>query len=140
MDIATVKGATEPMISGISKVFILVDDQDRAKHFWTNRMGFEVLQDAPYGQERWLKVGSSDRGMVLVLSRTSAGPADRAAVPDTLPNWPVMFSCDDLPRTYAELSSRGVEFPQPPVQQPFGWWSLFKDTEGNRFALVPRGQ
>jgi hypothetical protein len=27
-----------------------------------------------------------------------------------------------------------------PVQQEFGWWSLFNDTEGNRFALVPRGQ
>jgi predicted enzyme related to lactoylglutathione lyase len=34
-----------------------------------------------------------------------------------------------------ELSARGVEFPQPPVQQPFGWWSMFNDTEGNRFAL-----
>jgi predicted enzyme related to lactoylglutathione lyase len=28
-----------------------------------------------------------------------------------------------------------VEFPQPPVYQPFGWWSMFNDTEGNRFAL-----
>jgi hypothetical protein len=33
------------------------------------------------------------------------------------------------------LSARGVEFPQAPVQQPFGWWSMFNDTEGNRFAL-----
>jgi predicted enzyme related to lactoylglutathione lyase len=28
-----------------------------------------------------------------------------------------------------------VKFPQPPVQQPFGSWSMFNDTEGNRFAL-----
>jgi predicted enzyme related to lactoylglutathione lyase len=38
------------------------------------------------------------------------------------------------------LTARGVQFPQPPVQQPFGWWSLFADAEGNRFALVPRDQ
>jgi predicted enzyme related to lactoylglutathione lyase len=33
------------------------------------------------------------------------------------------------------LSARGVEFPQPPVEQPFGWWAMFNDSDGNRFAL-----
>jgi predicted enzyme related to lactoylglutathione lyase len=46
-----------------------------------------------------------------------------------------MFGCKDVLATYQELSARGVAFPQPPVQQPFGWWSMFGDTEGNRFAL-----
>src|SRR5215207_7477739 len=128
------------MISGISKVVLDVEDQDRAKQFWTSSMGFNVVQDVPYGEERWLEVSSPDRSTVLVLGRTSAGPGNRAAVPATLPTSSVMFSCDDLPRTYAELSARGVAFPQPPVKQQFGWWSLFSDTEGNRFALVPRGQ
>lgn len=32
------------------------------------------------------------------------------------------------------------KFPMAPVEQPFGWWSLFEDPDGNRFALVPRGQ
>lgn len=36
-----------------------------------------------------------------------------------------------------ELRARGVEFPQAPVRQPFGWWSMFGDSEGNRFALTP---
>jgi len=31
---------------------------------------------------------------------------------------------------------RGVEFPQPPIEQPFGWWSKYEDQEGNRFALM----
>ena len=128
------------MISGISKVVLDVQDQDRAKHFWTSCMGFHVVQDVPYGDERWLEVCSPDRSTVLVLGRSSAGPGDRAAVADMLPTSNVMFSCDDLPQTYSELSARGVEFPQLPVQQQFGWWSLFNDTEGNRFALVPRAQ
>jgi predicted enzyme related to lactoylglutathione lyase len=128
------------VISGISKIVLDVEDQDRAKRFWTTSMGFEVVRDVPYGQERWLEVTSPDHTTVLVLGRSSAGPGDRTAVPDMLPTSNVMFSCDDLPRTYAELSARGVEFPQPPVQQQFGWWSLFNDSEGNRFALVPRGQ
>ena len=119
----------------VEKVVLDVDDQERAKEFWTSAMGFEVVQDAPYGEERWLEVRSPDDGVVLVLNRTSAGPGDRESVPPMLPTSNVMFACDDIERMYNELTQRGVEFPQPPVRQPFGWYALFKDGEGNRFAL-----
>ena len=33
------------------------------------------------------------------------------------------------------VPGRGVQFPQPPIRMSFGWWSMFNDTEGNRFAL-----
>lgn len=125
------------MISGVAKVVPDVEDQDRAKDFWTTTMGFETVQDVPYGDERWLEVRSPDKATVLVLGRSSIGPGDRDAVPEMLPTSNVFFSCDDLEQTYTELRSRGVEFPQSPVKQPFGWWSLFSDPDGNRFALVP---
>jgi hypothetical protein len=34
-----------------------------------------------------------------------------------------------------DLVLEGVGFPQPPAEQPFGWWSMFADSERNRFAL-----
>ena len=51
-----------------------------------------------------------------------------------------MFECDDIVATHRELAARGVEFPQPPVNQPFGWWAMFVDSEGNRFALGQNGE
>ena len=128
------------MISGVSKVVVDVEDQDRARAFWTTVMGFELVRDTPYGAERWLEVRSPDGATTLVLGRSATGPGDRAAVPEALPTANVMFRCDDLAATYRELTARGVEFPQPPVRQAFGWWSLFNDTEGNRFALTPADQ
>jgi predicted enzyme related to lactoylglutathione lyase len=125
------------MISGVSKVVIDVEDQERAKAFWTEAMGFEVAQDAQYGEERWLEVRTVDGAVDLVLNRIERSA--RPEAPDTLPTSNVMFRCDDLRTTYEELSARGVEFPQPPVRQPFGWWSMFTDTEGNRFALEQPG-
>jgi uncharacterized glyoxalase superfamily protein PhnB len=98
-------------------------------------MGFELAQDAPYGEERWLEVRPPDRAVNLVLDLRVETPDERVEAPDTLPTSNVMFRCGDLQATCEELSARGVEFPQPPVQQPFGWWSMFNDTEGNRFAL-----
>ena len=128
------------MIKGVSKVVLDVEDQDRAKAFWTAVMGFELVQDSAYGGERWLEVRSPDKATILVLGRSAAGPGDRRAVPEMLPTSNVMFQCDDLAATYHEPVARGVEFPQPPIRQVFGWWSLFNDTEGNRFALTPTGQ
>jgi len=122
------------MISGVSKVVIGVQDQDRAKAFWTETMGFELVQDAPYDQERWLEVRSPDHAIDLVLELRT-GESDGRDVPETLPTSNVMFRCDDLGATYEELAARGVEFLQPPVQMPFGSWSMFNDSEGSRFAL-----
>jgi lactoylglutathione lyase len=123
------------MLSGVSKVVITVGDQERAKAFWIDTMGFELVQDAPYGEERWIEVRSPDRTANLVLDLRANGPAAGPNVPDELPTSNVVFRCADLTGTFDELTARGVEFPQPPIEMPFGSWSMFNDTEGNRFAL-----
>src|SRR5215218_6099529 len=97
--------------------------------------GLRLAQDAPYGDERWLEVRTPDKSVTVVLSLRQG---ERPTAPEMLPTSNTSFYCDDLPKTYEELRSRGVEFPQPPVEQPFGWWSMFEDLEGNRFALTPR--
>jgi lactoylglutathione lyase len=137
MCIRVAAARTGSMIEGVSKVVIEVDDQDRALGFWTKALGFELHQDTPYGEERWVEVRTPDDGLILVLSPRQDA---RASTPDLLPTSNVFFYCDDLPETYEELRSRGVEFAQPPVQLSFGWWSMFRDQEGNRFALHPREQ
>jgi predicted enzyme related to lactoylglutathione lyase len=126
------------MIGGITQVGIEVEDQDRALAFWTEQLGFELVQDAPYGNERWLEVRTPDKAVVVVLGLRQ-GPRPTPPHP-SLPTSNVFFYAEDLQQTYTELRARGVQFPQPPVKQPFGWWSLFVDSEGNRFALVPRQQ
>jgi lactoylglutathione lyase len=126
------------MIGGVTQVVIGVEDQDRAKRFWTETMGFELVQDVPYGQERWLEVRTPDKAVTLVLERRHEKPPTPPH--PSLPTSNVMFYADDLRQTYEELAARGVEFPQPPVEQPFSWWSLFQDEEGNRFALMPPKQ
>ncbi|HEX6678130.1 MAG TPA: VOC family protein [Actinomycetes bacterium] len=126
------------VVGGVNQVVIEVEDQDRAAAFWTEQLGFELAQDAPYGDERWLEVRTPDKAVRLVLAlRHGERPA---ATDPSLPTSNVMFYAEDLQRTYEELSARGVEFPQAPVRQPWGWWSMFADPDGTRFALVPRGQ
>jgi predicted enzyme related to lactoylglutathione lyase len=126
------------MITGISQIILPVEDQERAKQFWTTVMGFEVRTDAPYGDERWIEVAPPEGGPLLVLSPRPAGEP-RHEVPDDLPHSPVFFTCDDIERTHRELSERGVRFPAPPTKMDFGWWALFEDPDGTRYALGQRG-
>ncbi len=122
------------MLLGVNKVRVGVVDQDRAKRFWVDTMGCEIVQDESYGDERWLEVRLPD-GVVLVLERRDA--SDETSSPGQ-PNTAVFFACDDVDATWQELVSRGVAFSQEPVDMPFGRWSMFADTEGNRFALTAK--
>ena len=122
------------MISGVRKVVVPVDDQEVAMRFWTDTMGFELVTDQTYGTERWVEVTPPDHGIVMVLSPRQGAPRHDPGN-DRLPHSDLFFTCLDIEKTHAELSARGVGFPVPPAQQHFGWWALFEDPEGTRYAL-----
>jgi lactoylglutathione lyase len=88
------EGTDAGVIGGVSKVVIEVDDQGRAKAFWTDTMGFGLVQDAPYGDERWLELRSPDRATNIVLELRTGERATPVA-PEHLPTSNVMFRCDD---------------------------------------------
>ena len=126
------------MISAVRSVGLYVRDQDRAKEFYTNTLGFELVQDTPMGGEpdaaRWLEVRPPDGNVLLVLFT----PPGAQAQIGTFSN--VLFSCDDILATHRELVDRGVEFPEEPRQEFWGWWAVFKDPDGNTYGLGQRGE
>jgi len=123
------------MIRGVNQVVLSVDDQERAKKFWSEQMGFEVVEDSPYGDERWIAVLTPDGHTRLVLGLRKPEDHVQAAPSEMLPSSNVMFYADDVEAAYRELSERGVAFTTPPTKQFFGWWSVFEDSEGTRYAL-----
>ncbi|HYY43621.1 MAG TPA: VOC family protein [Actinomycetota bacterium] len=126
------------MLTGVRSAGIYVGDQDRAKRFWTETLGFELLQDTPMGEgegaPRWIEVAPPDRNVILVLF-TPEGQENLVGGFSNL-----IFTCDDIHRTYEELSAKGVEFPDPPRKEFWGWWAMFKDPDGNLYGLGPREQ
>jgi predicted enzyme related to lactoylglutathione lyase len=122
------------VITGVRKVIVPVGDQQAALRFWTETIGFNLVRDDAYGDERWIEVKPPGQDLLLVLSLRGADEP-RRDVPDKLPHSDLFFDCTDIERTYEELMERGVHFPLPPARQPFGWWSLFEDIDGTRYAL-----
>jgi lactoylglutathione lyase len=126
------------LISGISQVSVPVDDQERALRFWSEAVGFEVITDADYRGERWIEVSPPNGSPRLVLEQR---PQDqpRPQVPPEMPHSPVFFTCEDIAETHREMSERGVRFSTPPRKMEFGWWAVFEDEDGTRYALGQHG-
>jgi predicted enzyme related to lactoylglutathione lyase len=116
------------VITHVKFVSIPMRDQDRALAFYTEKLGFKVLTDQPYDDtQRWieLRVGTSDTRVVLFKmgDQAAGGPFHGA------------LACDNVERTYQELTSRGVEFVSPPKKEPWGTFVIMKDVDGNEFVL-----
>ena len=69
------------MITGVQKIIVPVDDEMRTREFWTRKLGFNVVRDETYGEERWIEVSPSNQPLVLVLSHRRPDEP-RREVPD----------------------------------------------------------
>jgi catechol 2,3-dioxygenase-like lactoylglutathione lyase family enzyme len=138
------------MINGFSHVTCYVLDQDRAKEFYTEKLGFTLNTDTTMGDGfegaghgfRWLTVSPPDNpGLEIILADPRMGndeesaAAIRALVAKGALG-PGVFATGDVRATYKELSARGVEFLQEPVERPYGLEAILRDDSGNWFSLT----
>jgi uncharacterized glyoxalase superfamily protein PhnB len=127
------------VLTRVRSVGIFVSDQQRALDFWTGTIGCEVVVDQPMGEgpdaARWIEVKLPNDDTNLILF-TPEGQEDRVGQFQN-----IIFHCDDIERTYEELSAKGVEFPTKPEKAPWGqWWATFKDPDGNQYGLGVEGE
>ena len=50
----------------------------------------------------------------------------------------ISFECDDVNKTYQDLSAKGVEFLAAPKTESWGTSAIMKDIDGNQFVLSTR--
>jgi catechol 2,3-dioxygenase-like lactoylglutathione lyase family enzyme len=101
------------MIKGVKLVTVPVRIQDEAVKFYTEKLGFEKTTDAPFmPNARWIEVKPPEGGARLVLFPPMEGQEDRIGSFQ-----PIVFTADDVEKTYRELTARGVEFTQLGLQR-----------------------
>jgi catechol 2,3-dioxygenase-like lactoylglutathione lyase family enzyme len=123
------------MIRGIKFVSIPVRNQDASLKFYTEALGLKVVTDQPFtDKQRWIEllIPGADTGVALF---TPEGHEKRIGEFQGISFW-----CDDVFATSKILKSKGVTFAQEPKNEPWGSIAVFKDPDGNQFALSSRGR
>ena len=125
----------------ITVITLVVTNQAQSLDFFTERAGFEKKADITSpGGYRWVTVGL--KGQDLELALFEVGSATDPSQREVSKNWapaktpPIALIVPDCRKTHQELSSRGVEFPQAPVEHPWGTSATFKDPDGNLFSIT----
>jgi predicted enzyme related to lactoylglutathione lyase len=133
------------MIDRLSHATIYVLDQDRAKAFYLEKLGFELREDVRMGNFRWLTVGTKGQpDLEIVLMSIQGGPVsdEASATLRTLVQsgklGVAVFATRDCHKEYAELKAKGVEFKSEPAERPYGIEAMFVDDSGNLFSLTQR--
>ncbi|XIE80644.1 VOC family protein [Streptomyces sp. SBR177] len=129
---------TPPALPALTLVTLLVRDYDEAVDFFTEALGFALVEDTDRGDgTRWVVVrprGAAGGGLLLARAE---GEAQEAAVGAQAGGRVGFFlHTDDFARDHARMSAAGVRFLEEPRHEPYGSVAVFEDLYGNRWDLL----
>lgn len=111
-------------------VSVPVSDQDQAKGFYVETLGFELLVDNSCREGMcWLEVAPENSATTLMLVSSSHSLLLRSLYRV------IVITTDDIQAIYEELVAKGVCFDLPPTERSDGTQAMFRDPDGNALVL-----
>lgn len=122
------------MINKIGKITIYVENQEKAKRFWTEKMNFIVKLEQPMGPKvKWLEVGpSEDEFTTFIIYEKNIMKAQNPDANVDHPN--VILSTDDIESTYNEMKSKDIQVEDLMIMA-YGKMFKFKDQDNNEYLV-----
>jgi catechol 2,3-dioxygenase-like lactoylglutathione lyase family enzyme len=122
----------------IGSFALLVRDYDEAIEYYTQAMGFTLLEDAPRGEgKRWVRVAPPGSSETAILLAKASGESQEACIGDQAGGRVGFFlHTDDFQRDFAAMTQRGVRFVERPRVEDYGTVAVFEDLYGNRWDLL----
>ena len=131
------------MITNISLVTVYCLDQDAARDYYVDVLGFEPRTDVTMGEGfRWVTVGHPSQPELEITLMTPGPPLEQDAADfirrqlEAGKMGGIGLRVDDCRKTHRELSAKGVTFLQEPSDRPYGVEAVMRDVSGNWLVLV----
>jgi catechol 2,3-dioxygenase-like lactoylglutathione lyase family enzyme len=128
------------MSARISQLSLVVRDYDEAIRFFTESLGFMLLEDSPLGNgKRWVRVAPpGESGAALLLARAATPEQERAIGNQSGGRVFLFLETPDFHGDYERMRSKGVRFAEEPRDEAYGTVVVFLDLYGNKWDLIGR--
>jgi len=117
-------------------ISVLVLDYDAAIEFYTQNLGFELIEDKAFGDNRWVTIAlpkNRDLTLALELARTAE---DKAVVGKQCGSHAFLaLDTSDCLGNYTRMKDLGVKFLGEPQSGPWGTGVQLEDLYGNKIFL-----
>jgi len=122
----------------IAHITLVVNDYDEAIRFYTDKLGFTLIEDTYIDEEkRWVLVapeGNEDCSLLLAKASTDE---QRSRIGNQTGGRVALFLyTDDFWRDYKALTDKNVKFIRNPQKETYGIVAVFKDLYGNLWDLI----
>lgn len=126
------------MTQHLGYVALVVRDYDEAIEFYTQLLGFQLIEDTHLGDgKRWVRVrppGST--GTDLLLAK-AVNPEQTSRIGNQTGGRVFLFlHTNDFWSDYRALTERDVRFCRPPSEESYGMVAVFEDLYGNQWDLL----
>lgn len=127
-------------MASLGMVTILVDDYDRGIEYFTNRLGFPLIEDTVLSPEkRWVVIAPDlHDGARILLARATSPSQEMALGNQTGGRVGLFLYTPNFDEDYSRMQAEGIEFIEPPRQESFGKVVVFKDIYGNKWDFIER--
>lgn len=121
----------------MAAVTYLVRDYDEAIIWFTDVLGFTLIEDTHLSDsKRWVKVAAGRGGTCLLLAKAD-GPAQQAAIGKAAGGRVAYFlHTDNFSVAHAQMLAAGVTFREAPRHETYGTVAVFEDLYGNGWDLI----
>lgn len=125
----------------LAHIALVVDDYDKAIAYYTNVLGFQLIQDEVLSEsKRWVLVSPGDGSCQLLLAR-AVGQVQEQAIGNQSGGRVFLFlHTDTFQQDYERLLSHQVEIVRQPEELPYGQVLVFRDMYGNLWDLIGKTQ
>ena len=123
------------MIDAVATLCVFVTDQDKAKAFYLDKLGFELRQDQPMGPDsRWVAVAPAGARTEIILYKMDQNWEHYRQVMGK--SQALTLNVTDMAALQADLKAKGVRITQEPDKQPWGTFMTILDQDDNALLLV----
>lgn len=122
----------------IAQMALVVADYDEAIAFYTQKLGFKLIEDTILSPDkRWIVISPQGNGTCNLLLAKASNAEQQSRIGNQTGGRVFLFLyTDDIARDFQNLIDHEIQIIRPMTDEPYGKVCVFSDLYGNLWDLI----